>query len=134
MLNGTRIFVVEDDPNSLAIVSSILRRQGAAVHFDLWGKDTAQRILNLLPVHMILLDLMLPNNVSGYDVYAELRQYDELKDVPIVAVTAMDPATELKKARELGFAGYICKPIRTRTFAVYMEAILKGTAVWVDLE
>lgn len=134
MLKGKRFFVIEDDPNNLAIVSSILRRQGAGVHFDLWGKATAERILSLLPVDMILLDLMLPQNVSGFDVYHELREYDELKDIPIVAVTAKDPATDMARARELGFSGYICKPIRTRTFTLYMESILSGTPVWVDLE
>ncbi|GAB4571227.1 MAG: response regulator [Anaerolineae bacterium] len=132
-LQGKKIFIIEDEPNSLAIVSSILRRQGAAVHFDPWGIDTAERILKAMPVDMILLDLMLPDQVSGYDVFRALRAIPALQSIPIVAVTAMDPATELAKTRAMGFAGFICKPIRTRTFVTYLEAILDGIPVWIDL-
>lgn len=134
MIKGKRIFVIEDDPNNLAIISAILRRGGATVHFDLWGYETADRITNLLPIDVILLDLMLPGGVSGYDIFRELHTRPELRSIPIVAVTAMDPTTELRKAKEMGFAGFLCKPIRTTTFAKYLTAILDGTQVWIDLE
>lgn len=133
-LVGKKIFIVEDDPNNLAIVSSILRRQGASVYFDLWGRGTMQRIISLLPVDMILMDLMLPQGVSGYDVVEGLHEIPELREIPVIALTAMDPATEVKKARDLGFSGFICKPIRTKTFVEILDAILDGQKVWVELE
>jgi CheY-like chemotaxis protein len=133
-LRDTKIFVIEDDPNNLAIISAILRRQGATVYFDLWGHETTSRIINLMPIDVILLDLMLPGNITGYDIFDQLKAIPALANIPVVAVTAMDPATEVAKARDKGFDGFICKPIRTKTFTTYMHTILHGEQVWVDLE
>jgi CheY-like chemotaxis protein len=134
ILEGKRIFVVEDDARNLAIISVGLRRSGAVILFDTWGADTVNRLLWSLPVDIILLDLMLPGSVSGYDVFDRIRATPELADIPVVAVTAMDPGTEMNKARKKGFSGYISKPIRMRPFIESIETVLRGQQVWGVLD
>ena len=129
-LEGKRIFVLEDDVTNLAIISAILRRGGAEIFFDTWGKETLSVLLKFLPIHAILLDLNLPNNVSGFDVYDQIHARPELGNIPVIAVTATDPSIGMKKAREKGFNGYITKPIRTKTFVKAMSDILAGQEVW----
>jgi len=133
-LEGKVAFVLEDDVNNLAIISSILSRIGMTVYFDTWGKSTAVQIKKFMPIDIILLDMMLPNGVSGYDVFDRIRATPGLENVPVVAVTAMDPGTEMAKAREKGFAGYISKPIRSRTLARAIAAILNGQEVWGSVD
>jgi CheY-like chemotaxis protein len=130
LLKNKRIFVLEDDPTNLAIISVILREHGAVVHFERWGVDTAKQLLSFLPVDIILLDLMLPNKISGYDVYDQIRAFPELKQIPVVAVTASDSDIERKKAREKGFQGFINKPIRYTYFPKLIAAVLNGEQVW----
>ncbi|MBN1966645.1 MAG: response regulator [Anaerolineae bacterium] len=129
-----RFFLIEDDPNNVAIIASILRRVGATVHFDYWGHDIPDRIARLMPIDLILLDLMLPGEIDGYGVFDQLRERPELAAIPIVAVTAMDPDNEIPRAKAKGFSGFIAKPVRHRTFARYIEAILNGQPVWADME
>lgn len=130
LLEGRKIFILEDDVNNLAVITSMLRRYGATIYFDSWGVETAQTIKAFMPIDIILLDIHLPNNVTGYDVFDHIKQIPELADIPIVAVTASDPDREMKKAKEKGFNGYISKPIRTKTFISSLLAILSGEEVW----
>ena len=134
VLEGKVAFVLEDDVNNLAIISSILSRCGIEVLFDTWGKETPYQIKKFMPVDIILMDMMLPRGVSGYDVFDAIKDTPGLADIPIVAVTAMDPGTEIQKARDKGFAGYLSKPIRTRTLAKAILRILDGEEVWGELE
>lgn len=134
MLQDKRIFFIEDDPNNVAIISSILRRAGATVYYDFWGYQTAQRITTMLPIDLIALDLMLPGDVDGYQIYQQLREQPELAGIPVIIISAMDPDTEVPKAKELGFNGFIAKPVRSGTLAKMVRAVLDGTPVWVDME
>jgi CheY-like chemotaxis protein len=129
-LQGKKIFILEDDVNNLAVVTSMLRRYGATIYFDSWGVDTAQTIKAFMPIDIILLDIHLPGGVTGYDVYDAIQEMPELSGVPIVAVTASDPDREMRKAKEKGFSGYITKPIRTKSFVRSLLAILNGDEVW----
>ncbi len=134
LLEGKRIFVVEDDPMGLAIIRTILQQAGASVPFDHWGDTTLKRLSNdPFPIDLILLDIMLPNQVSGYDIFDAIRAIPELNNVPIVAVTASDPDIEMNKARKKGFDGYISKPLDRTTFPQYVLAILEGQTVWGEL-
>ncbi len=100
LLEGRKIFILEDDVNNLAVITSMLRRYGATIYFDSWGVETAQTIKAFMPIDVILLDIHLPNNVTGYDVFDHIKKIPELADIPIVAVTASDPDREMKKAKE----------------------------------
>lgn len=132
-LENKRIFLLEDDTNNLVIISSILRRNGAEVFNDTWGSNTVYMIKRSLPIDIILLDLMLPDNVSGYDVFAQIKATPQLNGIPVVAVTAKDPDREMKIAREKGFSGYISKPIRSKPFAQAIAALIAGEQVWGEL-
>ena len=133
ILKGKNIFVIEDDPINLAVISSILRSLGAKVTIDLWGDTATQTLVKAMPIDILLLDLMLPKGLSGYDVFDQIREVPELNEVPIVAVTALDPGIGMNKAREKGFQGYITKPIRANTFGQYISAILEGKQVWSEM-
>jgi CheY-like chemotaxis protein len=131
LLKGKHIFVVEDDPRNLAIIRTFLQQAGAVVPYDHWGDTTLNRILTYsFKIDLILLDIMFPHSVSGYDIFDAIRAVPELRDIPIVAVTASDPDVEMKKAYEKGFSGYISKPLDHSSFTRQIAAILEGKEVW----
>jgi CheY-like chemotaxis protein len=134
LLAGKRVFVVEDDPVNLAVISSLLREHGAIVRFDTWGSSTLARMDGFHGVDIILMDLMLPGQMTGYDVFDMIKEVETLANVPIVIVSASDPDIGMKKAREKGFNGYICKPIRRSTFVRSLVKILDGHPVWGELD
>ncbi len=131
LLKGKRIFVVEDDPLNLAVIRTILQRAGAVVPFDPWGDTTLDKMVSSpFKIDVILLDIMLPGQISGYDIFDAIQEIPELKGIPIVAVTASDPDVEMNKARKKGFNGYISKPLDRSKFARDIKAVLEGEEVW----
>jgi CheY-like chemotaxis protein len=128
-LKDKRIFIFEDDAYNLAVLSVPLRREGASVLFDRWGDTSSERLAGALPIDLILLDLMYPNGITGYQIFERIRLIEALKTVPIIAVTAADPDIEMPRAREKGFNGFIGKPI-TKRFIQYVLDALNGKEIW----
>jgi len=129
LLDGKRIFFVEDDGKNIAVIFSILQQAGAEVKFGPWGFAAAS-IKEFMPVDLILLDMMLPEGHSGFDVYEQIQAEPDLSQIPVAAVTAMESATAMNKAREMGFQGYIHKPVRVNTFPSYVKMLIEGGQVW----
>lgn len=130
LLQDKRIFVIEDDASTLAVITTVLRRHGASVPFETWGGGSVEKLRSILPIDLILLDLALPRGLSGYDVFDEIQKVPELKDIPVVVVTAADPEVEIAKARDKGMVGFIPKPLNVTTFGQIIAAILEGEEFW----
>lgn len=130
LLKGKRIAVVEDDVTNMAIISTLLKQHGAAVIQDPWNSDTVNRLQQLLPIDLILLDLMLRHGASGFDIYDKIRATPEMAFIPVVLVTASDPAMAMNKARSKGFAGYIAKPLAYYDFPHQINKVLRGESIW----
>lgn len=73
---------------------------------------------------LILMDMGLPD-IDGQTVVTLMRQIPELKDTPIIAVTAWPQATALKMAQSYGCDGYITKPIDVKTFPALIAQFLE---------
>lgn len=131
LLQGKNIFVVEDNVQNRVVFQMILRKHGASVDFERMGVDTVFRLQNSPQVDMILLDLMLAEGISGFDLYTDIREkLPQLAEVPIVAVSAMEPAIAIPKAQALGFSGFISKPINSLVFGEQLASIFNGETVW----
>ena len=131
IFQGKRVFIIEDNLSNLAVFATMLRKEGAIMIQDPWNYGIASRLIQNLPVDLILLDLMLRNGRSGYDVFDELQQHPQLKDIPVVVISALDGEVEIPKAKEKGFAGFIGKPVRAYSLARQLEPILRGETVWL---
>jgi CheY-like chemotaxis protein len=128
-LNGKRIFVVEDNAHNRVIYQMILRRAGAVIDFDRRGDATLFQLTKFMP-DLIILDLNLGRYSSGFEIFDEIRKHADFKHVPIVAISASEPAVVLPKCREMGFSGFIAKPIEESLFESQMSRLIKGENVW----
>src|SRR5688572_8100773 len=88
LLKGKRIFLTEDNLTNRSVIQLLLERDGAIFAFERWGLETTERLQKFAPVDIILLDLMLPNNVTGLDLFDQIRALPAFQHVPIVAVSA----------------------------------------------
>ncbi|MCI0713218.1 MAG: response regulator [Chloroflexi bacterium] len=129
-LTGKRIFIVEDDTRNRVIYQIMMVRHGAQVHFDKWGRNTVEKIKEFGKVDLIILDLMITGGTSGFTIFKEIRREHEFDYIPIVAVSAADPSTAIPRAQEMGFTGYISKPIDDDLFPEQLWRIMNGEQVW----
>jgi CheY-like chemotaxis protein len=131
ILEGKRIFVVEDDIMNAGVFHTCLSKQGALVFQDILGYGIVQHIVESLPIDLIILDIQLRRGNNGYVVFEKLKVDLQLNGIPVVAVTSLDPETEVPIAKKLGFAGYLSKPINAMEFPHQMARILNGESIWL---
>lgn len=131
-LEGKHIFVVDDDVVNLAIITSILKRGGATVYYDVWGANTLVQMKSIPKLDIVLLDLMLQRTkLSGYMIFDQIRSDPDTQKIPVILITAADSSTELPIARQKGFNGYISKPIDRITFGQQVADVIEGKGVWI---
>ena len=131
VLEGKRIFLVEDDIVNVGVFSTALTRQGAMVFQDVLGYGITQHVVENLPIDLIILDIMLKRGQDGYQIFEQFKADPKLANIPTVAVTSMDPETQIPKAREAGLAGFISKPINAMEFPNLLARVLNGEKVWI---
>jgi CheY-like chemotaxis protein len=130
LLQDRRVFLIEDNVSNRVIMQMLLEQAGAQIGFERWGTQTIQRLKAFAPVDIICLDLMFPRGFSGFDIFDEIRSQVDFDRVPIVAVSASEPAVAIPKAREKGFHGFISKPVDFDGFPRQIEQILNGERIW----
>jgi len=119
-----RILYVEDDPSSARLVQRVLEAEGFDVRIVTDGIAALEAARQLQPA-LILMDINI-SGLDGYEVTTRLRALEELKDIPIVAVTAATLRGDRERALIAGCDGYIPKPIDVDRFPRQVEAFLGG--------
>lgn len=129
-LKDRRIMIVEDNIVNMAVYSVAFKQSGATVLQDPFNTDTINIIKHHLPLDVILLDLMLRHQRDGYAIFDKLKADPDLAMIPVIAVSASEPAIEIPKAKEKGFVGFIGKPIDPFKLVQQVAACLNGEQVW----
>jgi CheY-like chemotaxis protein len=130
ILKDKRIFIVEDNMQNRLVFQMALIRHGASVDFERWGRDTLYHLQNVSRVDLIVLDLMLAEGITGFDIFDQIRTLSKYDLVPIIAVSAMDPSIALPKTKKQGFSGFIAKPIDNVQFPKQLASVINGEHVW----
>ncbi|MBX3063903.1 MAG: response regulator [Anaerolineae bacterium] len=130
LLKDKQIFIVEDNPPNRVVFQMALVRHGATVEFERSGYHTIYHLKQLPRIDLIILDLMLADSISGFEVFAEIRALPAHRKTPILAVSAMDAATAIPRAKLMGFSGFIPKPINMNTFAQQLVRVMDGGTIW----
>jgi CheY-like chemotaxis protein len=118
------ILVVEDNPTNQLLASSVLEREGFEVTLA-ESSVVALELLTAIRPDLILMDVHLPG-IDGLTFTRALKSAPETAGIPIVAVTAHAMNGDREQALAAGCAGYISKPIDTRTFGAQVQGFLHG--------
>ena len=116
---AAHILIVEDNPQSLELMTYLLRTAGHTVHSAQTGTQALQAN-RTRSLDLILLDLQLPD-LDGYEVLRALRDEDRHPTAKIVAVTAVAMVGDRERTLTAGFDHYVPKPINPRTFVSEIE-------------
>ena len=118
------IVVVEDQPDSLKLLSTLLTLRGHTV-IPLASGDTLVETVrtHAPPPDLVLLDIQLPGR-DGYALLQDLKTMQGDQPWKVVALTAHAMPADRTKALAAGFDGYITKPIDIRTFPTEVAGFL----------
>jgi CheY-like chemotaxis protein len=114
MHNQTKIMIVDDNPSNLMLAGDVLKFEGFEVISCVDAKDALNQLQHILP-NLILMDLAMPG-MDGLQLTQKLKSEFRTKNIKIVALTASAMKGDKEKILDVGFDGYITKPIDTRIF------------------
>jgi two-component system, cell cycle response regulator DivK len=119
-----KILVVEDNQDSRELVVKILKRKGYLMVEAADGEEALSKALSEKP-HLILMDISIPK-IDGAEVTRRLKSMEDFQNIPIVALTAHAMKGDREKMLEVGFEGYISKPINVHDFPEQVRDFLRG--------
>jgi CheY-like chemotaxis protein len=120
---AARILVVDDNPSNLKLASRVLECDGFVVQQAESAEIALERIRELTP-DLILMDIELPG-MDGLTLTRLLKNDFATRGIPVVALTAFAMKDDEERAREAGCAGYLTKPVNTRTLATLVAQFLR---------
>jgi len=117
------ILIVEDNELNMKLFRDLLEAQG----YDILQTRDGMQALDLARKErpdLIVMDIQLPQ-VSGLEVTKWIKADDNLKHIPVVAVTAFAMKGDEEKIREGGCEAYVAKPISVKDFLSTIERFLR---------
>lgn len=109
---GKTIVMVEDNPDNRKIYSLLLRHYGYSV-VEAVDAETGIDIVSRRHPDLVLMDISLPR-MDGFEATTLLKRDPRTADIPVVALTAHAFEEDRRRAREIGFDGYLVKPVEPR--------------------
>lgn len=115
------VLVVDDEPKVVRLIQDVLRDRGYRV---LATGDGAQALVVLAKerIDLVLLDLLLPGNLNGYEICRRLREFSS---VPVLMLTALGREAEKLQGFDAGTDDYMVKPFSAKELLARVEALLR---------
>ena len=113
-----KVLVVEDNELNLKLFCDLLRAHQFAVEPVRDGREAVAKAREFVP-DLIIMDIQMPH-VTGYEIILELKADDDLRAIPVMAVTAYARREDEERIRAAGADSYVSKPI---SLARFMDAV-----------
>lgn len=113
------ILIVDDVPENLRLLSTMLTEQGYKVRPVINGK-LALNAARFAPPELILLDIMMPD-LNGYEVCQQLKANESTREIPVIFLSALDSVLDKVKAFNVGGVDYITKPFQIQEVIARVE-------------
>jgi two-component system alkaline phosphatase synthesis response regulator PhoP len=120
-----KILIADDEPDILEIISYNLEKEGFIVYKAVDGNDAINKAQKLQP-DLIILDVMMPHK-TGIEVCGILRQQPQLKETPIIILTAINDEQTHIKGLESGADDYVNKPISPKVLVSRVKSLFRRT-------
>ena len=119
---GQKILVVEDNELNLKLFCDLLRAHGYEAEPVRDGREAVERARTFAP-DLIIMDIQMPH-ISGLELIEQLKADEDLKAIPVMAVTAYAAKGDEERIRDAGAEGYVSKPISVLRFVEAVAALL----------
>ncbi|MEB3274018.1 MAG: adenylate/guanylate cyclase domain-containing protein [Prochlorothrix sp.] len=113
------ILIVDDTADNLRLLSSMLLTQGYGVRKAINGSMALMALRTLKP-DLVLLDINMPQ-MDGYEVCRQMKADPQLRDIPVIFLSALDGSWDKVKAFEVGGVDYVTKPFQLEEMVARIE-------------
>ena len=123
IFKNKKILLVDDDMRNIFALSKILKKKGMHIFRAENGKIAIDILKKNTDIDIILLDVMMPI-MDGYETAKKIRKIKEIKNIPIISLTAKAMKEDRQKCIDSGSNDYITKPLD-------IEKLLSLIRVWL---
>ena len=120
------VLVVEDEPDAAELFAEMMRVNGFRV-IKMFSSTPAISMIAQEKPDVVILDVMMPD-VSGLEVLRFMRREPELKDIPVIVVSAKSMPSDIRTGMEAGASMYLTKPVGYLDLKHAVERLTKDEA------
>lgn len=129
--NKYTILIVEDTKTNLRFLVDVLQENGYKVRVATNGTRAIESS-QLIQPDLILLDIVMPD-INGYQVCQTLKASPQMREIPVIFMSALDEGLDKAKAFEVGGADYIAKPFQMEEVLARIENQLRLRSLKLQL-
>ena len=123
MTQKKRILLIEDEEDIAALIKLHAELSGYSLHVEVDGLNGLRAIERERP-DLVLLDIMLPGQ-NGFDICRKMKNNPELKNIPVIIITAKDEELDIILGLELGADDFVSKPFSPKVLFSRIKAVLR---------
>ena len=124
VLTGKTVVITDDDHRNIFTLRNVLQKEGMNVVTADNGADCLEKMKEIGQADIVLMDIMMPV-MDGYEAIRRIRQDENNKDLPIIALTAKAMKGDREKCLDAGANDYISKPMK-------LDQLLSAMRVWLS--
>jgi len=109
-MTSKKVLIIDDDNRNIFALRAVLKAKGYECLAALSAETGIEMMKEDGHVAIVLMDMMMPD-MDGYQAMAKMREDEELKDIPVIAVTAQAMMGDRERCLEAGALDYVSKPI-----------------------
>ena len=140
MTNKANILIVDDEVETVDMISFLLESQGYAVIPAYTGAEALEILQQGVqkpsgsrsPIDLVILDIRIPD-VDGYEICRVIKQDDHLKYIPVIMVTGLGSVEDTTKGLAIGADDYVNKPFKAEELVARVKAMLRVRAMEQEL-
>ncbi|HEY9081194.1 MHYT domain-containing protein [Magnetovibrio sp.] len=123
-IDGTVLYV-EDNPANLSLMEMIVQQVEGLSMISAHNAELGIEMARTQKPDLIIMDINLPG-MNGYEALAKLQSLSEIKNIPVIALSANAMPKDIEKGIAAGFRRYLTKPIVVDEIVYIMKDIVEG--------
>lgn len=105
-----KILIIDDDRRNIFALSAVLKAKGYQCLSATGAAEGLEILKGDEEIVVVLMDMMMPD-MDGYEAISKMKSSPELKEIPVIAVTAQAMLGDRERCLNAGAVGYVAKPI-----------------------
>ncbi|MBO6183121.1 MAG: response regulator [Chryseobacterium sp.] len=117
-----KILIVDDDPRNIFALKLTLKARGYQIESSTMALEAIDMLKKDQDISVVLMDMMMPE-MDGYEAIKIIRNIPEIKQIPVIAVTAQAMPEDRQKCLDAGAQDYVSKPINVDVLLTALEKL-----------
>ena len=126
------VIVVEDEPDAAELFAEMMRVSGFRV-LKTYSSTPAISLIAQEQPNVVILDIMMPD-ISGLEVLRFMRREEQLKDIPVIVVSARSMPSDIQEGLEAGATIYLTKPVGYLDLKKAVDEVMQGSESDPDMD